>query len=69
MLGHVTCQKCGGHVKVRGHHMPQRWAYTNLFSWKSELLVEVPELICKKCGAVAEPPMPEVLKQATLVKR
>jgi magnesium transporter len=69
MLDHIVCQKCGGHATVRGHQLAQHWAYTNLFSWKSELLVEVPQLICKKCGAVAEAPMPEVLKQATIVNR
>jgi magnesium transporter len=65
MLDSVTCEKCGGHVKVVGHNAAQRFAYTNLFAWKSELLVEMPKLICKKCGAPAEPPLPNALKQAT----
>jgi magnesium transporter len=68
MVDHLTCQKCGGHITVRGHH-PQRWAYTNLFTWKSELLIDLPNLICKNCGATADPPLPEALKQATLINR
>jgi magnesium transporter len=67
MVDHLTCQKCGGHVAVRGHHS-QHWVYTNLFTWKSELLIDLPNLVCKNCGATAEPPLPETLKQATLIK-
>jgi cation transporter-like permease len=69
LTDHLTCQKCGGPLSIRGHHNPQRWAYTNLFTWKSELLVALPELVCKKCGATAEPPLPDALKQATLIPR
>jgi divalent cation transporter len=69
MPKHINCEKCGGHVSVRGHSAPQHWAYANLFSWKSELIVQVPRLVCDKCGVTAEAPLPDALKQAELLKR
>lgn len=59
MAKKVRCPKCGGKVAVAGHQAATRQAYSNIFNWSSEIVVESPNLKCRSCGAevTATPPL------------
>jgi magnesium transporter len=46
----LTCDKCGGPLRVKSHDAEQSWPYLNVFENTSAVSSELPVLECKKCG-------------------
>jgi magnesium transporter len=55
----LSCARCGGKVVIKGHEHPRTWPYLNVLDWRSELVIDLPILRCKKCGERVEvkPPL------------
>jgi magnesium transporter len=60
------CSRCGGHVKVTGHSLAQRWPYSKVFNWDSEIVSELPVFKCTQCGLTVEP-LPSILQKQWLL--
>ena len=50
----LTCDKCGGPLEINGHDQPQVWTYPDTLGHRTEIECSLPQLRCKKCGAVPE---------------
>ena len=50
----LTCDKCGGPLEITGHEQPQAWTYPDYLGHHTEIDCSLPQLRCKKCGAVPE---------------
>jgi cation transporter-like permease len=50
----LTCDKCGGPLEITGHENPQGWSYPDTLGHHTEIESSLPQLRCKKCGAVPD---------------
>jgi magnesium transporter len=50
----LTCDKCGGPLEIIGHEKPQTWSFPDTMGNRTEIECSLPQLRCKKCGAVPE---------------
>jgi magnesium transporter len=50
----LICDKCGGSLEIVGHDKPQTWSYPDVWGRHAQIEVSLPQLRCKKCGAVPE---------------
>jgi magnesium transporter len=50
----LTCDKCGGPLEITGHEKPQTWSYPDTLGHHTQIEISLPQLRCKKCGAVPE---------------
>src|SRR6185312_1180688 len=50
----LTCDKCGGPLEIVGHEALQTWSYPDTMGHHTVIESTLPQLKCKKCGAVPE---------------
>jgi cation transporter-like permease len=50
----LTCDKCGGPLEIVGHEKLQTWSYPDTMGFPTEIECALPQLRCKKCGAVPD---------------
>lgn len=50
----VACDKCGGPLEIIGHEKPQVWSYPDILGHHTEIECSLPQVRCKKCGAIPE---------------
>ena len=50
----VQCDKCGGPLEIYGHEKPQVWSYPDTLGHRTEIECSLPQVRCKKCGAVPD---------------
>ena len=50
----LTCDKCGGPLEITGHEKEQTWSYPDTMGHHTVIDFSLPQLRCKKCGAVPE---------------
>jgi magnesium transporter len=53
-LKDLICDKCGGPLEIIGHEKMQTWSYPDTLGNHSVIECSLPQLRCKKCGAVPE---------------
>ena len=50
----LTCDKCGGPLEITGHEQQQTWSFPETMGHRTVIDCSLPQLRCKKCGAVPE---------------